>query len=443
MPSRRSFLRQSAAGAATLATVATGSTTPPATTPPAAGAVDRLPIALMGCGGMGMHHLKNLANRSDVAIRYVCDVDANRLARAAQAVTAYQGQAPHAVKDLRRILDDKSIVAVWMATPDHWHTPGALLAAAAGKHVYVEKPCSHNVREGRLLVEATTRHKVQIQVGTQARSTKTCREAMARIHGGAIGDVLVAKAWNSQRRRNLGHLKPSEPPAYLDFDLWLGPAPVAPFYANRVPAMWRYFHDYGSGDMGNDGVHNIDVAAWGLGVDRLPDRVASLGGKLHFDDDQQWPDTQYVVCEYDATHAGGKPRQLIYEQRIWSPYVQEGYENGNAFYGTKGCLIMGHTIGWKLYAERNKLVEEMTGPVDIRAHHTNFLEAIRAGEALHAPALAGHIAAGVCHLANISTRLGQTLHCDSTAETIPNNEPAAALLKRTYRPDHWATPKGV
>ncbi|MCZ2340852.1 MAG: Gfo/Idh/MocA family oxidoreductase [Bacteroidales bacterium] len=438
MPSRRSFLGQTVASAATL-TVAPAL---PAMAP-ASAAVERLPIALMGCGGMGVHHLKNLMNRPDVDIRYVCDVDANRLASAARIVEAGQGHAPTPVKDVRRILDDKTIVAVWMATPDHWHTPGAVLAANAGKHVYVEKPCSHNVREGRLLVEAATRNKVQIQVGTQARSTKTCQEAMARLHGGAIGDILVAKAWNSQKRRNLGHVPPSQPPAYLDYDLWLGPAPEAPFYANRVPARWRYFFDYGAGDMGNDGVHNIDVAIWGLQVDRLPDRVTALGGKLHFDDDQQWPDTQYVVCEYNAAHAGGLARQLIYEQRIWSPYVQEGYENGNAFYGTKGCLIMGHTIGWKLYGERNKLLEEMTGPVDIRSHHTNFLEAIRSGAALNAPALAGHVAAGVCHLANISTRLGQTLRFDSTTETLPQNEPASALLKRAYRPGHWATPKGV
>lgn len=438
MPSRRSFLRQSTAGAATFAAVNAIPAASPVTAAPA-----RLPIALMGCGGMGVHHLKNLIQRPDVDVRYVCDVDANRLASAARIVEAGQGRAPTPVKDFRRILDDKTIAAIWMATPDHWHTPGAILAAQAGKHVYVEKPCSHNVREGRLLVEAASRYKVQIQVGTQARSTKTCQEAMARLHGGAIGEVLVAKAWNSQKRRNLGHLQPSDPPANLDYDLWLGPAPVAPFYANRVPARWRYFFDYGAGDMGNDGVHNIDVAAWGLQLDRLPDRVAALGGKLHFDDDQQWPDTQYVVCEYDTAHAGGKPRQLIYEQRIWSPYVQEGYENGNAFYGTKGCLIMGHTVGWKLYGERNKLIEDMTGPVDIRAHHANFLDAIRTGAALHASALAGHVAAGVCHLANISTRLGKTLHFDATAETIPGDTQAAALLKRAYRPGHWAVPVGA
>lgn len=434
MPSRRSFLKQTAAGAATLAAVSHV---------PAAGKADRLPVALMGCGGMGTGHLKNLVARTDVDVRYVCDVDANRLANAAKIVEGASGKAPKPVKDIRQVLDDKEIVAVWMATPDHWHTPGAVLAADAGKHVYVEKPCSHNVREGRLLVKAAKRNKVQIQVGTQARSTKTCQEAMARLHGGAIGDVLVAKAWNSQKRRNLGHVKPSEPPAYLDYELWLGPAPQAPFYANRVPGMWRFFFDYGAGDMGNDGVHNIDVAAWGLGLDRLPDRIAALGSKFYFDDDQQWPDTQYVVCEYDAAHASGKPRQLIYEQRIWSPYVQEGYENGNAFYGTKGCLIMGHTVGWKLYGEKNTLIEEMTGRVDLPGHHTNFLDAIRAGGTLNAPAIAGHVAAGICHLANISTRLTKTIQFDSMAETIPGDEQANAMLKRSYREGHWSVPKGV
>jgi predicted dehydrogenase len=432
MPNRRTFIGQTALSATAMTAIQSA---------PAIGKADRLPIGLMGCGGMGTHHLKQLLARPDVQVQYVCDVDSQRLAAAAKLVETATGRSPKAVKDVRQILDDKAIVAVWMATPDHWHTPGALLAAAAGKHVYVEKPCSHNVREGRWLVEAAARHKVQIQVGTQARSTATCREAMARLHNGAIGDILVAKAWNSQKRRNLGHVRPSEPPASLDFDLWLGPAPVAPFYRNRVHGTWRFFYDYGAGDIGNDGVHNIDVALWGLEVDRLPNRVAALGGKYYFDDDQQWPDTQYVVAEYDADAARGKPRQLIYEQRIWSPYVQEGYENGNAFYGTKGMLIMGHTVGWKLYGEKNQLLEEMTGRVDLSAHHSNFLEAIRTGKPLNAPALAGHLAAGVCHLANISTRLGRLLHFDSAAEQLLRDDQANSLLQRKYREGHWATPR--
>src|SRR5947209_4170422 len=228
---------------------------------------------------------------------------------------------------------------------------------------------------------------------------------MKRVHDGAIGEVLVAKAWNSQLRRNLGHVKPSEPPKHIDYEMWQGPVPEAPFYANRVHGTWRFFMDYGAGDMGNDGVHDVDVGIWGMKFTTLPNRVAALSGKYFFDDDQEWPDTQYVVCEYDAGNGGPKPRQFIYEQRIWSPYVQEDYENGCAFYGTKGMLIIGHSVGWKLYAARNKLVEEMKGRVDLLAHHNNFIDAVLKGEKLVAPAEAGNLSAGICHLANISTRL--------------------------------------
>ncbi len=429
MPTRRTFLTSSAALAAV-----------PAITH--AAAPDKVAVALVGCGGMGKNHLRLLAANPRVRVVAVCDVDRTRLADAAKVADA-AGHAVRAETDCRRVFDDKGVAAVWLATPDHWHTPGAILAADAGKHVYVEKPCSHNVREGRLLVEAGERNKVVIQVGTQARSTPTVKEAMARLHAGAIGDVLAAKAWNSQLRRNLGKVPPTAPPPHLDFDAWLGPAPRAAYHANRVPAMWRYFFDYGAGDMGNDGVHNVDVAAWGLGLSTLPNRVAALGGKYVFDDDQEWPDTQYVVCEYDAGNCGAKPRQFVYEQRIWSPYVQEGYENGNAFYGTKGMLVIGHTVGWKLYGPRNKLIEEMAGPVDLKAHHANFLDAVAGAAKPAATALDGHVAAGICHLANISTRTGRTIRFDPAKEQVVNDDEANRMTRRAYRDGHWAVPKGV
>ena len=293
------------------------------------------------------------------------------------------------------------------------------------------------------MIDAARRNKIAMQVGTQSRSTRTVQEAMKRIHDGAIGDLLVAKAWNSQSRRNLGKVQPTMPPAHIDFDLWLGPAPEAPFYTNRVHGSWRFFIDYGAGDMGNDGVHDIDVGVWGLGLETLPNRVAALGGKYFFDDDQEWPDTQYVICEYDAGNGAKKPRQFIFEQRIWSPYVQDDYENGCAFYGTKGLLVIGHSDGWKLYAERNKLVEEMKGGVSLPAHHQNFIDAVLKGEKLAAPVEVGHISAGICHLGNIGTRLRRTIEFDPKAEAITNSAEANALLKRKYRPAHWAVPKGL
>jgi predicted dehydrogenase len=429
---RRTFLTTSAAGAATLALGA-----------PAAAGPDKLTVALVGCGGMGRNHLNLLSKHKQLTIAYVCDVDETRLAAAAKVASDAGHASVKAEKDLRKVLADKNVQAVWMATPDHWHAPGAILAADAGKHVYVEKPCSHNVREGRLMIEAAKRNKVHIQVGTQSRSTKTVAEAMARVHGGAIGEVLVVKAWNSQKRRDLGHVKPSEPPKTLDYEAWQGPVPEAPFYSNRIPGTWRFFRDYGAGDIGNDGVHDIDVAAWGMEFATLPNRVTALGGKYFFDDDQEWPDTQYVVCEYDAGNGGKKPRQFIFEQRIWSPYVQEDYENGCAFYGTKGMLIIGHSVGWKLFGERNKPLEQMTGRAELPAHHQNFIDACLKGEKLAAPVEVGHVSAGICHLANISTLLRKTVEFDPVKEAVTNSPAAGAMLRRKYRPNHWAVPKGV
>ncbi len=433
MTTRRTFLKSSAAGAAALS-FAGGA--------PAKAGPDKLTIGFIGCGGMGKHHLGHLVKNKQINIAYVCDVDEKRLADAAKIVEAANPKVK-TEKDMRKILDDKTVNAVWMATPDHWHAPGAILAADHGKHVYVEKPCSHNVREGRLMIDAGKRNKVHIQVGTQSRSTKTCAEAMDRIHGGAIGEILVVKAWNSQLRRNLGHVKPSDPPPHIDYEMWQGPVPEAPFYTNRVHGSWRFFMDYGAGDMGNDGVHDVDVGVWGMKFETLPNRVTALHGKYFFDDDQEWPDTQYVVCEYDAGNGGKKPRQFIYEQRIWSPYVQEGYENGCAFYGTKGMLIIGHSEGWKLYGERNKPLEEMKGKVDLPAHHQNFIDACLKGDKLVAPAETGHLSASLCHLANISGRLRKTIEFDPQKEAITNSPDANAMLRRKYRANHWAVPKGV
>ncbi|MCU0872490.1 MAG: Gfo/Idh/MocA family oxidoreductase, partial [Pirellulaceae bacterium] len=275
---RREFLKQSGL---TAAATAAWSLSPAALR--AAGANERITAAVIGPGGMGGSHLRQLVGRQDVQVAYVCDVDANRLAAAARVVQEASGQAPRAVQDLREILDDKAVDAVWIATPDHWHAPATILACDAGKHVYVEKPCSHNLREGRLMVEAARRNNRVVQVGTQSRSTEHVMQAMQALREGVIGEVLVAKAWNSQRRGSIGRQPPSEPPPHLDFDLWLGPAPACQYRANMLHGIWRWWYDFGAGDIGNDGVHDIDLARWGLGVDVHPHAIAALGGKYFFD----------------------------------------------------------------------------------------------------------------------------------------------------------------
>jgi predicted dehydrogenase len=393
---------------------------------------------------MGGNHLRLLAARRDVEVAYVCDVDRDRLSEGASVVEKGSGKAPRGVADLRRVLDDRRVEAVWIATPDHWHAPAAVLAHDAGKHVYVEKPCCHNIREGRLLADAVARSGKHLQVGTQSRSTAVVRDAIDRVHGGAIGEVLVAKAWNSQLRRSIGKTKPSEPPPNLDFDLWLGPAPVVPYRSNLLPGVWRWWHDFGCGDIGNDGVHDLDVACWGLGVSSHPARVACLGGKSFFDDDQQFPDTQYAVFEYPDAAGPGRAKRLIFEQRIWSPYVQEGYENGAAFYGTRGVMIIGHSVGWTLYGPGNRKIAERSGQADLAAHHQDFLDCIRGeSKTCRADVAAGHRAATLVHLANIGARVGRMLEFDPEAETIVNDVQAAALVRRAYRDGHWATPRGI
>lgn len=432
---RRKFLKRAGASAAAISFAGSGIR---------AADSRRVQLAVIGTGGMGTGHVRNLVQRKDAAIDYLCDVDRNRLAEAVKIVESATGKAPVAVTDLRRVLDDKSVEAVFIATPDHWHAPAAILALDAGKHVYVEKPCCHNIREGRLMADAVRRSGKQLQVGTQSRSTLVVQEAIQRLREGEIGEVLVAKAWNSQRRNTIGKSKPAEPPAYLDYDLWLGPAPTVEYRPNLLPGVWRWWYDFGCGDIGNDGVHDIDVACWGLGATGHPSRVSCFGGKYFFDDDQQFPDTQYAVFEYPGASKSGSTRQLIFEQRTWSPYVQEGYENGAAFYGTNGMLIIGHAVGWKLFGPRNKLVTQKSGECDLVAHHSNFLDCVR-GDGRHpnADITAGHFAATLVHLANIAARLGRVLQFDPASEQIVGDSDAAAMVRRRYRDGHWAVPKGV
>jgi predicted dehydrogenase len=432
LQSRRHFIQQTAAASAALAAPSFLK---------AASQPEKINLAFIGPGGMGMNHVRTFCKRSDLVFSWVCDPDSNRAATAAKIIQELTGQTPKIAKDMRQVLEDKGVQAVVMATPDHWHAPGAILAANAGKHVYVEKPCSHNVREGRLMIEAARANKVVMQVGTQSRSTAHVMEAMEKLRSGVIGEILVAKAWNSQLRKNHGHQPPTEPPATLDYDLWLGPVPRVPFKSTYHPAHWRWFFHFGAGDSGNDGVHDIDIARWGLGVEQHPTRIAGLGRKLFFDDDQEWPDTLYCAYEYDLP--GGKKKQFIYEQRIWSPYVQEGHENGCAWYGTGGMMIGGKAGGWQIFGPKNKLIGEIKAKgVDLAAHHEDFLACIRNGGRPHADIELHHHSSVLCHLGNIAFRTGRALTFDPAKEQFIGDDGASKLLRREYR-DHWATPKGV
>jgi predicted dehydrogenase len=402
---------------------------------------EKLTVGLIGCGGRGVHDAGLFQAVSGVEIGYVCDVDEGRRLAAAKSLGV---DARQAVSDMRRVLDDRAVAAVIVATPDHWHSPAAILACHAGKHVYVEKPISHNLREGRLLVEASNRSGALVQHGTQSRSTTTTIEAVKLLRGGIIGDVLAAKCWNIQRRGSIGHGQDTQPPAGLDYDNWVGPAPLIPYRTNRVHNRWTMWYHFGAGDMGNDGVHDIDYTRWGLGVDTHPSYISATGGKYVVVDDSEFPDTQQVTFEYPGDGKPGSRRMLVYEQRLWSTNYPHNCDSGAEFYGTKGQMFLSRRGKLQVLDDQNrpvKLPAELE-PQDDAAHVRNFCDAIRTGAKLNADALTGHLSTSLCHLGNIATRLGRSLRFDPDAEQILNDPAANALVHREYR-EHWGTPLGV
>ncbi|MCA9150648.1 MAG: Gfo/Idh/MocA family oxidoreductase, partial [Planctomycetales bacterium] len=403
-------------------------------------ATNRLRVGVIGLGGQGQTHLKRFHEIQDVDLAYVCDVDQARVSAAAERFPDAQ-----AVTDLRQVLDDDSVDAVSIATPDHWHAPAAILACQAGKHVYVEKPCCHSFREGQMLVAAARKHKRVVQHGTQQRSSPFTANAVQLLREGVIGEVLVAKAWNVQRRANIGHVEPSEPPAGFDYDAWVGPAEMVPFRANCHHYTWRWWHNFGSGDLGNDGVHELDYARWGLGVDRFPTRISAIGGKYFFDDDQQFPDTQTVLFEYGATRSTPRPRQLIFEMRLWSTNYPNGVDSGVEFYGTKGKMFVSKRGKLDILLERNKRIDvtQPENPVQFASpdHYSDFIDAIRESRSPNAEIEIGFYTAALANFGNVATRLGRTLNFDADSSTITNDEEATKMLQRTYRREgHWAVP---
>lgn len=423
--SRRSFLKQAGLGAAV------ANWTP---TLLAAGANDRIRWGVIGCGQRGRWFFEGAD--------YVCDPDKRRLAGAAEKSGV---DSAHAVTDFRRILDDPSIDAVVIAAPDHWHAPAAILACTAGKHVYVEKPCSHSFREMQLLLEAARRNNVVVQHGTQQRSRPFTIEAMDMLHSGVIGDVLVAKAWNIQRRDNIGFGKPGKASAEVDYDLWVGPAEWNPFQANRFHGNWHWWYNFGTGDIGNDGAHEIDYARWGLGVDTLPSRIVGLGGKYFFDDDQQFPDTATCVFEYPKSEIATKPRQLVFEMRLWSKNYPINSDSGVEFFGTAGKMSFSKRGKMIVLDDRNKVVEERRAEaVESRRHLENMFSAIRNSSRPSADILEAVRSVALIHLANIAVRTGRALDFNPSTEQIVGDVEAAQLLTRKYRDGgHWAIPKGV
>lgn len=381
-------------------------------------------------GVMGLSRGRALADafakQSDVEVKYVCDIDTKRAEETARTVAGAVGKSPRPITDFRQILDDPEVDALVCAAPNHWHAPATILSCAAGKHVYVEKPCSHNPREGELMVAAARKYKRAVQVGTQRRSGPGWAQAMEKLWTGAIGRVYLVRARYYSARGSIGHGKPAEVPAHINYDLWQGPAPRQPYLDNVVHYNWHWRWHWGNGELGNNGVHTLDLCRWGLGVD-YPVRVTSSGGRYHWDDDQETPDTHAVCFEFE-----GK-RQITWEGTSCNRHGS-GF---TTFYGDGGTLEVDSNGSYVLYDLDNKATDNHQASSRGDSQHiTNFLDAIRNDTplALNAEIAEGHKSTLLCHLGNIAQRTGRSLNCDPQNGHILADSEAMALWGREYEP---------
>ncbi len=403
---------------------------------------ERFTVAMMGFRGRGRQLLHGFAEMPEVQVKTICDVDQRLFAKAVASVADRQGSEPSVEIDFRRLLEDPDIDAVVMGTPTHWHAIPTILACQAGKHVYVEKPAGHNLVEGRAMLEAARKYNRVVQVGIQSRSGTNYEEACDYIRRGALGKVAFAKGWESARQSGIGSPPDERAPTGVDYDTWLGPAPKRPFNRNRFHSRWRWFFDYGTGDLGNDGVHRVDYARRGLAAafeamgKQLPDwptAVAAAGGKHFFDDAQQWPDTLVVTWDYPGA-------TLMYEMRNWQPTPIEGEAEGAAVYGENGYVVIGNGR-WKAVDEAGKVVARGASAKqddDLR-HKRDMLAAIKNGRRPACDIEIGHRASGLIHLGNIAWRTDRKLHFDPGTESFGDDQEANRLLGREYR-QPWVLP---
>jgi predicted dehydrogenase len=360
---------------------------------------EKVQVAVIGVRGRGSAHVSDLLKLPDVEIVAVCDADQNVVGKVVKAIEAQNGRQPKVYQDLRKLYEDKDIDAVSMALPIHWHALASIWAMQAGKDVYVEKPVSHNVSEGRRMVEAASRYGKICQAGTQSRSAKATQDAIKYIHDGKIGTVIMARGLCYKRRESIGS-KPDGPiPAGLDYDVWLGPAPQRDFNANRLHYNWHWMWDYGAGDLGNQGIHQMDIARWALKKDGLPEKVVSVGGRFGYVDQGETPNT--VVSWYDY---GDK--QLIFEVRGLKTESQTGVMIGDIVYGSEGYVVFTASYGQAAaFNPDGSPKEKFAGG---GGHHKNFIEAVKSRKMsdLNAPIVEGHLSSALCHLGNVSYRLG-------------------------------------
>ena len=421
---RRIFMMSTAAATATQAVRATPSPN------------DTVRVAVVGCGGRGSSHVGAWTSLPNVDLAALVDIDDSHTERYNGALQR-RGKSPVPVfRDIRKVLDDKNIDAISIASPNHWHTLQTIWACQAGKDVYVEKPCSHNVFESKQIVAAARKYNRIVQQGSQSRSSPALQEAVQKMRAGEFGDIYMARGLCFKSRNTIGKTPVEAVPLGVDYDMWTGPAPLRPFTKNRFHYNWHWFWDTGNGDLGNQGIHEVDIARWGLGVTH-PAKVSSIGGKFMFDDDQETPNTLNSAFEFNV---GGKKKMMEFEVRHWYSNHEAGISGerpgntiGNTFYGSDGYLVIDNYN--KYYSFLGK--DHKPGPARTErdTHFENFINVMRdrKRENLNAEIEEGAMSCTLMHLANISYRVGRTLHWDEKTWTVKNDPEANRMLTRQYR----------
>ncbi len=386
---------------------------------------DRVVVGVMGLA-RGLSLASDLLKIPGVELKYLCDVDQKRAATAVKTIND-KGGAATPIQDFRKMLDDKELDALFCAAPNHWHGPATILGCKAGKHVYVEKPASHNPQEGEWMIEAATKHKRCVQVGTQRRSSPGIQAAIAKLHAGDLGKVYLARAYYNNFRPTIGKKSDASAPSTLDYDLWQGPAPKKAFRENVVPYNWHWFWHWGNGELGNNGIHVLDLCRWGLQVD-YPTRTVSSGGRYAYDDDQETPDVHHVSWEFE-----GK-KQITFQGNSRSKSKLGPFAS---FYGTEGYLELDADGAYRIFDVKDKLVEETKKTSQGQPEHiANFIQAVRADDAtkLVQPIESGHRSTMLCLLGNIAHRTDRVIHTRETDGHITDEGIPSNLWRREYDP---------
>jgi predicted dehydrogenase len=448
MATRRDFLKKAGVGSALMAIGGALPGFSASSYNRIIGANDRINMAIVGINDRG-HALSQAFARLNTycEVAALCDVDKRAIEKSTEAVKKIQTRTPKSEKDIRKMLEDRQIDAVAIATPDHWHAPAALLALQAGKHVYLEKPVSYCPREGEMLIEAVAKYGKVLQVGTQRRSSRVAREAVQQLHEGVIGKVHFGKSWYANNRQSIGTGKVVPVPDGLDWDLWQGPAPRTVYKDNIVHYNWHWFWRWGTAETLNNGTHTVDVMCWAMNV-KFPTKVCSTGGRYYFNDDWETPDTQIVTMEF------GNDVSMMWEGYSCSGKNMEGNSVGTVFHGDKGSLLLTGGNNYQIFDKNNNIIKdsrnepaisqpESVNPVTGASiptatgdavHLINFFDAIQKGEPLHAPIEGGHKATLLMQLGNISFRTGRSLNINPANGHIINDIEAQGYWTRSYEP---------